>query len=58
MKKFVVKKEYAGIKPGTEVKVNPIREKYMIDNGYVEPINQKPKRAPKNKAIENATENK
>lgn len=58
MKKFVVKKEYAGIKPGTEVSINPIRERYMLDMGYIEPIKQKPKRAPKNKAIEDAIENK
>jgi len=58
MKKYIVKKEYAGIKPGTEVNVSPIRERYMLDMGYIEPLKQKPKRAPKNKAIEDAIENK
>ena len=58
MKKYIVKKEYAGIKPGDEVSINPIRERYMLDMGYVEQIKQKLKKAPKNKAIEDAIENK
>jgi hypothetical protein len=41
MKKFEVIKEFAGIKKGEKINVNPVRQKHMLDAGYIKPIKTK-----------------
>jgi len=47
--KYKVIKEYAGIEVGSEVKLSESNAKYLISQGYVEPIDEIPAQ---NKAIE------
>ena len=57
MKKFEVIKEYAGIKEGEIVAIQPKNEKYMIERGYVKEIVEREtkevKPAPKTKRSAN-----
>lgn len=60
MKEFEVIKEFAGIKKGEKINVNPVREKHMIEMGYIKPLKAKVEPSQKNrkKKIDPASENK
>jgi len=47
--KYKVIKEYAGIEIGSEVKLSESNAKYLISQGYVDPIDESPAQ---NKVIE------